>query len=95
MASDRKLKKLFKTPIKFVRVNDFKESCIDILVSGDTVPGQQWALGGEFRRRLKVAFDEVGLEIPFNQMNVSIDNLDVLMDKKPELETKEKSEDEN
>jgi small conductance mechanosensitive channel len=94
MASDRKLKKLFVTPIKFVRVNDFKESCIDILVSGDTIPGQQWALGGEFRRRLKIAFDEAGLEIPFNQMNVSIDNLDVLAGKKP-FETPEEKTEEN
>ncbi len=94
MASDRKLKSLFKTPIKFVRVNDFKESCIDILVSGDTVPGQQWALGGEFRRRLKIAFDEQGIEIPFNQMNVSIDNLDVLAGKKP-FETLEEKTEEN
>ncbi|MBR6332755.1 MAG: mechanosensitive ion channel family protein [Dehalococcoidales bacterium] len=95
MASDQKLKKFFMSPIKFVRVNDFKDSCIDILVSGDTVPGQQWTLAGEFRRRLKVAFDEVGIEIPFNQINVSIDNLDLLVEKNSEQKSNKKIADEN
>jgi small conductance mechanosensitive channel len=30
-----------------------------------TVPAFQWRLGREYRRRLKMVFDENGIEIPF------------------------------
>jgi small conductance mechanosensitive channel len=30
-----------------------------------TMPSQQWITGREYRRRLKFAFDERGIEIPF------------------------------
>jgi small conductance mechanosensitive channel len=30
-------------------------------------PGEQWALTRELNRRLKDAFDEAGIEIPFPQ----------------------------
>ena len=33
-------------------------------------PGEQWATGREIRRRLKAAFDEAGIEIPFPQRTV-------------------------
>jgi small conductance mechanosensitive channel len=29
------------------------------------VPGKQWFVGREYRKRLKAAFDKVGIEIPF------------------------------
>lgn len=37
-----------------------------------TVPGEQWAIGRELRRRIKHAFDQVGIEIPFPQRTVWI-----------------------
>ena len=30
-----------------------------------TVPSKQWMTGREYRKRLKVAFDKAGVEIPF------------------------------
>ncbi len=48
-----------------LRVNDLGDSGIDIKVLGTTKPIQQWAVMGELRKRIKKAFDEEGIEIPF------------------------------
>jgi len=34
---------------------------------GDVVPLKQWEVAGEFRKRLKKAFDAASIEIPFPQ----------------------------
>ncbi len=54
-------------PIQFERVTDFADSAVMIKVLGDTKPLRQWAVAGEFRKRLKIAFDAEGIEIPFPQ----------------------------
>ncbi|MCZ7525196.1 MAG: mechanosensitive ion channel family protein [Acidimicrobiia bacterium] len=41
-----------------------------------TAPLEQWAVGRELRGRLKVAFDEAGIEIPFPQRTVWFRNAD-------------------
>jgi small-conductance mechanosensitive channel len=53
-----------KTP-SILRVNEFGDSGIDIKVVGDTKPMMQWNVMGELRRRIKRAFDEEGIEIPW------------------------------
>ena len=35
-----------------------------------TTPSQQWRVSGALRERIKVAFDEEGIEIPFPQQTV-------------------------
>ncbi len=52
-------------PIQVLRVDGFNDSGVAIKVLGDTQPSRQWGVAGEFRRRLKRAFDEHGIEIPF------------------------------
>jgi moderate conductance mechanosensitive channel len=54
-----------REPIKVLRVDAFAASGIAIKCLGETEAGTQWAVGGEFRRRLKAAFDAEGIEIPF------------------------------
>ncbi|PIR83653.1 mechanosensitive ion channel family protein [Candidatus Kaiserbacteria bacterium CG10_big_fil_rev_8_21_14_0_10_51_14] len=54
-------------PIVFERVTDFADSAIMVKVLGDTRPLRQWAVAGEFRKRIKIAFDKEGIEIPFPQ----------------------------
>jgi small-conductance mechanosensitive channel len=67
MSEDPKWKEhILKAPA-FLRVNDFADSAIMIKILGDTVPIMQWDVTGELRRRLKVAFDQEGIEIPFPQ----------------------------
>ncbi|HUU45154.1 MAG TPA: mechanosensitive ion channel family protein [Acidobacteriota bacterium] len=53
--------------IEVLGVDDFGESEVTIKARMKTVPLQQWSVGREYRRRLKYAFDEKGIEIPFPQ----------------------------
>ena len=53
------------TPPKALRVDNFGDSGIDIKILGDTKPIKQWDVMGELRRRLKKAFDDEGIEIPY------------------------------
>lgn len=53
-----------KTPW-LLRVDAFGDSGITIKVVGETQPIKQWDVMGELRRRIKKAFDEEGIEIPW------------------------------
>lgn len=55
---------------QFMRVNDFADSAVIIKIFGKTKPLKQWAVTGELRKRLKIAFDKEGIEIPFPQVAV-------------------------
>jgi len=48
-----------------LRVEEFGDSGIIIRAVGDTRPMQQWPVLGELRRRIKIAFDNEGVEIPW------------------------------
>ncbi len=48
-----------------LRVEEFGDSGIIIRAIGDTRPMQQWAVLGELRRRIKIVFDNEGVEIPW------------------------------
>jgi small conductance mechanosensitive channel len=55
---------ILKAP-QALRVGDLGASGIDIKILGDTKPIRQWDVMGELRKRLKKAFDEEGIEIPW------------------------------
>lgn len=61
--------KIISTP-EFLRVNEFADSSVVIKILGDTVASAQWDVSGELRKRLKIAFDDEGIEIPFPQRTV-------------------------
>jgi small conductance mechanosensitive channel len=48
-------------------VENFGENAIEIRLVVKVEPGEQWSTAREIRRRLKIAFDENGIEIPFPQ----------------------------
>jgi small conductance mechanosensitive channel len=52
-------------PLEIMGVHDFADSAVIIRTRLWTLPGKQWRLSREFRRRLKKAFDERDVEIPF------------------------------
>jgi len=52
-------------PIEIFGVDGFGDSAVIMKARFKTVPIEQWAVGREYRRRLKKAFDEQGIEIPF------------------------------
>lgn len=56
---------LILEPLEVFGLDDFGNSAIVIKARFKTVPGKQWQVGREYRKRLKAAFDNVGIEIPF------------------------------
>lgn len=67
LAADPAFSESIISPPQFLRVNEFADSAIIVKILGDTKPLKQWEVAGELRRRLKVAFDREGIEIPFPQ----------------------------
>ena len=67
LANDIEYKDFIITPPKFLRVDDFAESALIIKILGDTKPLKQWEVTGEFRKRLKIAFDNEGIKMPLPQ----------------------------
>jgi len=65
LKEDEKFSKLMISTVEIQGVNDFGDSAIMIGARIKTSPGNQWLIGREFRKRLKVAFDQEGIEIPF------------------------------
>ncbi|MDD3722324.1 MAG: mechanosensitive ion channel family protein [Lutibacter sp.] len=67
LAQDTQFKEsIIKAP-QFLRVNNFADSSIMLKILGETLPLKQWEITGELRKRLKIAFDREGIEIPFPQ----------------------------
>ena len=54
-------------PPNYVGVVELADSSVNIRCIVRTVPGAQWAVSRELQRRIKDAFDEAGIEIPFPQ----------------------------
>ena len=57
---------ILETPY-FLRVDNLGDSSIDLKIVGSVKPLQQWAVTGELRKRIKIAFDKEGIDIPFPQ----------------------------
>jgi small-conductance mechanosensitive channel len=68
LAQDPDWKESIIKPPQFLRIDDFADSAIIIKILGDTKPIKQWDVAGELRKRLKIAFDKEGIDIPFPQM---------------------------
>jgi len=52
-------------PLDVVGVDRFSDSAVILLVRIKTQPMHQWAVGREFNRRMKQAFDREGIDMPF------------------------------
>jgi len=57
-------------PLEILGVDDFADSAVIIKIRIKTAPIHQWTVGRELRRRIKKAFDEQGIEIPFPHLSV-------------------------
>ena len=60
--------------IEIFGVDDFTDSAILIKGRLRTKPIKQWEVGREFRRRLKLAFDQAGLAAPFPHRTLHLGN---------------------
>ena len=57
-------------PMTVLGLDSFGDSSVNIRLFFKTVPLKQWDVAREFRRRVKKAFDENGIEIPFPHRTV-------------------------
>ncbi|HQH19630.1 MAG TPA: mechanosensitive ion channel family protein [Bacteroidales bacterium] len=65
--NDDNFKEMLVTPPQFLRVDNLEDSSVVIKIVADTKPLKQWELTGELRKRLLIAFNKEGIEIPFPQ----------------------------
>ncbi len=52
-------------PLEILGVDAFADSAVVLKARIKTVPSKQWWVGREFNRRMKIRFDELGIDIPF------------------------------
>lgn len=57
-------------PIEVVGVDNLADSGVVLKARIKTLPLQQWNVGREYNRRIKLAFDEAGIEIPFPHLKI-------------------------
>jgi small conductance mechanosensitive channel len=70
MQADEAYRRSILEPIEVVGLDQFGDSAVVIRGRIKTRPIKQWEVGREFNRRMKRAFDEKGIEIPFPQRTI-------------------------
>jgi len=64
MESEEPYKSAILEPLQVLGVEKFDESQMVIRMMVKTVPLKQWDVGRELRRRIKIRFDEKGIQLP-------------------------------
>ena len=67
LSEDDQFGRFFLETPRVLAIQDFGESQIVLRIMAKTLPQQQWSLARELRLRIKRAFDEEGIVIPFPQ----------------------------
>ena len=57
-------------PITIMGLDRFEDSAVIVRARMKTPPGNQWSIGREYNRRLKLAFDAHGIEMPFPHQTI-------------------------
>lgn len=70
IAEDETWSQHIKEPITFLRIENFDDGCVTVKALGKVEPAMQWDVTGEFRRRLKKAFEQNDITIPLPQVVV-------------------------
>lgn len=65
LAAEEPWKSAILEPLQVFGVERFGDSQLVIRVVVKTVPLKQWEVGRELRKRIKIRFDEKGIQIPF------------------------------
>tara|TARA_B100000029_G_scaffold351654_1_gene344142 strand:- start:3473 stop:4369 length:897 start_codon:yes stop_codon:yes gene_type:complete len=71
LQKDKDFKTKINGEIEVFGLDKFEDSAIIIKGRIPTVHKQQWLVRREFNRRIKIAFDKNGIEIPFPQRTIS------------------------
>jgi moderate conductance mechanosensitive channel len=72
LRDDENFGALILGPLTVMGVNAFGDSQVDVRMYIETVPGMQWMIGREFRRRIKLAYDAAGISVPYPHREVII-----------------------
>jgi len=72
LRADKAFAKMILEPIEIVGLDSFAENSLVIKARIKTKPVKQWDVGREFNRRMKIAFDKNGIEIPFPQRVITM-----------------------
>ena len=70
MQEDEEFGPLITQPLEVMGLDKFADSAVVIKARITTQPIKQWTVGREFNRRMKIRFDELGIEIPFPHQTV-------------------------
>ena len=70
VCSDNEL--IFKDPVPFIEIGEYADSSINIYVRVWCKNGDYWPVNYYLLREIKKAFDENGIVIPFNQLDVTL-----------------------
>ena len=70
MQEDEEFGPLITAPLEVMGLDKFADSAVVIKARITTQPIKQWTVGREFNRRMKIRFDELGIEIPFPHQTV-------------------------
>ncbi len=74
MAEEERWRKVVRKVPSVLRVDKLGDSGIEIKITGDVKPSEQWNVMGELRLRLKRTFDKEGIEIPYPHVKVFFGN---------------------
>ena len=84
LQKDKNFKSKINGEIEVFGLDKFEDSSIIIKGRIPTLHKQQWVVRREFNRRIKLAFDKSGIEIPFPQTTISyVENKKKKIVKKP------------
>lgn len=70
MRDEQDFSDLILEPLEVMGVDKFADSAVIVRARTKTSPRDQWKVGREFNRRIKMRFDEQGIEIPFPHQTV-------------------------
>ena len=65
--ADAQWKEALATPPKVLRVEELADAGVVLKIVADTLPGRNIEVTGEFRRRIKLAFEKKGIISPFSK----------------------------
>ncbi|HEX4844522.1 MAG TPA: mechanosensitive ion channel family protein [Limnobacter sp.] len=65
LANDAEWANKITEPMAVFGVQELADSAVVVRVRFKTLPGEQWGVRREYNKRIKAAFDRVGIEIPF------------------------------
>lgn len=82
MQQDPEWGHLIIEPTVLMGVNNLDHTGVEIQYWMKTKATQQWAVGREYRRRLKLAFDEKGIHLGIPQQSLMMQNISSLIDLK-------------